>query len=56
VCPVTRIQPIWWSREHIKCVMKDAFMNDVENDRRKSGIVNWRQIAPYGDGWKRAVR
>ena len=23
---------------------------------RKSGIVNWRQVTPYGDGWRRSVR
>jgi hypothetical protein len=33
-----------------------VFMNDMENDMRKSRIVNWRQVAPYGDGWRRAAR
>jgi hypothetical protein len=42
--------------ENIKCMMKCVFMNDEEGDMRKSGIVNWRQVAPYGDGWRRAVR
>lgn len=44
--------------EHIKCMMKYTyvFMDDVENDMRNSEIVKWRQGAPYGDAWRRAVR
>jgi len=27
----------------------------VENDVRKNGIVNWRQVAQDRDGWRRAT-
>ena len=55
---MTRIHSICWGMEHIKCMMKYTyvFMDDVENDMRNSEIVKWRQGAPYGDAWRRAVR
>jgi hypothetical protein len=28
---------------------------DVENDIRKMGIVNWRQVSQDRDGWRRAT-
>jgi len=28
----------------------------VENDRRKVGIVDWRQVKQDRDGWRRVTR
>ena len=38
-------------KERSKTRRKD----DVENDVRKMGIVNWRQVAEIGDGWRTAI-
>ena len=34
---------------------KDRWKDDVENDIRKRGIVNWRQVAQDRDGWRRVT-
>jgi hypothetical protein len=34
---------------------KDIWKDDVQNDVRKMGIVNWRQVAQDRDRWKRAT-
>jgi hypothetical protein len=34
---------------------KDRWKCDVENDIRKTGIVNWREVAQDRDGWRRAT-
>jgi len=34
---------------------KARWKDDVENDIRNNGIVNWGQIAQDRDGWKRAT-
>ena len=31
---------------------KARWKDDVENDARKMGIVNWRQVAQDEDGWR----
>jgi hypothetical protein len=35
---------------------KARWKDDVENDIRKMGFVNWRQVAQDRDGWNRATR
>jgi hypothetical protein len=34
---------------------KSKRKDDVENDVRKMGIVNWRQVAQDGEGWSIAT-
>jgi hypothetical protein len=34
---------------------KDGWKNEGENEIRKMGIVNWRQVAQDGDGMRRAT-
>jgi hypothetical protein len=34
---------------------KVRWKDDVENDIRKIGIVNWRQVAQFRDSWRRAT-
>lgn len=34
---------------------KTRWKDDEENDIRKKGIVNWRQVAQDGDEWSRAT-
>jgi hypothetical protein len=32
---------------------KTSWKDDVENDIRETGIINWRQVAQDRDGWRR---
>jgi hypothetical protein len=33
---------------------KARWKDEAENDIRKMGIVNWREVAHDSDGWRRA--
>jgi hypothetical protein len=37
-------------------IMYSRSKDGVENDRRKVGIVDWRQVKQDRDGWRRVTR
>jgi hypothetical protein len=42
-------------QKRLKGRSKVKWKDDVENDVRQMGIVNWRQVGQDGDGWRRAT-
>jgi hypothetical protein len=53
--PKTYTRPAY-PKKRPKERLKARWKDDVENDIRRMGIFNWRQVAQNRNGWSRAAR
>jgi hypothetical protein len=45
-----------YPKKRPKWRLKARWKDDVDNDIRKMGIFNWRQVAQDRNGWRRVIR